>query len=428
MRIEDFLKKWANKDRLGFSDLHITTAGGGPPDNSDNWQKLKIACSIQFDGLPWIEHVTPTKSTKDKSQDALIDELLDDLDRRLTNSKPNAEEVSNRLSNRPQKPILAVVLGAGFSAGFSWKDNSGKEHKMPVTKELPDKLREPHPEYLHWSSPGSGFYNEALAFSILPKLGSEIRDLEAFLSIWEGVIDQQDQAPGGIESEVYRCFLWNMAHWFAQWSREAEESTEFKKLQEWLVTARQSYDVRFITFNYDLIVERLCKSCGLPFKYLDSSRDGSFVSIHKLHGSVNFYRGRNGTNPIYNLGEDSDFVYEVCDLNRLPSETWQKPVLIPPSANKEYKHFFDCTWAFAMKDLRDAEKILFVGYSFPGLDVFSHKKFNELLFGRQSNIFYVLPDGNGGNDRMRVEKALGQPPIWIGKYWKPEDFWTVLRA
>lgn len=144
-------------------------------------------------------------------------------------------------------------------------------------------------------------------------------------------------------------------------------------------------NLKIITTNYDLMVEcalvRLNKHSLLPFNYelIRKHRNptslyyGQGVPLFKLHGSVNWFQidagvfavedGLNGVR----FGES----YTLPDtMHSDYDQSEKKPVLIPPSFLKpDLPSPMHEVWAGASTALREADILVFVGYSFPPTDV-----------------------------------------------------------
>lgn len=145
----------------------------------------------------------------------------------------------------------------------------------------------------------------------------------------------------------------------------------------------------FITTNYDLNIEsalvlnQLTTDYGIPFKKCDhgNSNTSQFlfcndngVKVFKLHGSVNWFRKANESEDLFvedhivrskNYG-GIEFPYACEDDYPIEGE----PLIIPPSFLKpELDSPLPMIWKGAAKALNSAEKIIFIGYSFPPSDV-----------------------------------------------------------
>ncbi len=147
-------------------------------------------------------------------------------------------------------------------------------------------------------------------------------------------------------------------------------------------------DLTIITTNYDMNVETGLMRLGvlpkLPFAPTTLYRQQDQESIYsdngpllcKLHGSVNWFHPIKGTEPIKvedRMGYIRNFEQDRQDRAPLIVGDTTYPdlraILVPPMY---FKHQIvpemDANWAAAAKALRSAEKVAFVGYSFPPSD------------------------------------------------------------
>ncbi|MDX2109646.1 MAG: SIR2 family protein [Verrucomicrobiota bacterium] len=135
----------------------------------------------------------------------------------------------------------------------------------------------------------------------------------------------------------------------------------------------------FLSFNYDLLVDNsLHASLGGDPDYAVSFRSGSSPTgsshpvLLKLHGSLNWLFC-----PTCNQLDYYPLQKIVATIVREP---WQMtcdtckeprvPILIPPTFFKVMSNFYlQQIWHNAEKTLRDANHLIFCGYSFPDADI-----------------------------------------------------------
>lgn len=191
---------------------------------------------------------------------------------------------------------------------------------------------------------------------------------------------------------------------------------DFTEIISALIEANRSISV--ITFNYDLGLEySLYMNKLLPdYRLGDLELKGNSVTYLKLHGSINWGRCSNKKcrriNPYrefglttHKAGADYGFLPIISKLKRLkcpicgePLE--EDPFIVPPTWNKTiYHEQIESVWKSAADELKDAEHIFVLGYSFPSTDMFFRYLFalgvdiNTILRG-----FYVYdidPDVEG---------------------------------
>lgn len=131
----------------------------------------------------------------------------------------------------------------------------------------------------------------------------------------------------------------------------------FLSYQEW--AERLTGNDSIITFNYDLLVERLRPGPALDVFGLDPPRDRSTPRLHKMHGSLDWYSDE---------AED-----EITRVSRKTS-TADVPIIGVPGATKyslSQTPLFQRIWASAGEALQNAEEVYVVGYSMPESDQFA---------------------------------------------------------
>jgi len=169
-------------------------------------------------------------------------------------------------------------------------------------------------------------------------------------------------------------------------------------------TADKNNSIEIVTTNYDLLPEMIMYAVGqqttmpvefshipLPQGY-NAPRGCASVSgmggykmyanssnknLHKLHGSVNWLvnKGSDTSNlfcwdeifPAF-LDNNRLFLTPFCVSDAI-IPTGYSPVIIPPTMIKEYKiPVISKTWQGASKAIEKADRIIFIGYSFPPTD------------------------------------------------------------
>ncbi len=162
---------------------------------------------------------------------------------------------------------------------------------------------------------------------------------------------------------------------------------DFTEIIRKLIKANRSLSV--ITFNYDLGLEySLYRNKLLPDYCLgDLPLKGNSVTYLKLHGSINWGRCSNeecGKIVPYRefreteskAGLDYGILPIISRLKRLKCSSCNKtleenPFIVPPTWNKTAFHEqIEQVWRRAANELKDAENIFVLGYSFPSTDMF----------------------------------------------------------
>lgn len=166
-----------------------------------------------------------------------------------------------------------------------------------------------------------------------------------------------------------------------------QEYYNFTKIILKLIKANRSLSV--ITFNYDLGLEySLYRNRLLPDYCLgDLELKGNSVTYLKLHGSINWGRCSNEKcgkivpyrefrETEFKTGSDYGILPIISRLKRLKCSSCNKtleedPFIVPPTWNKTAFHGqIEQVWRRAATELKDAENIFVLGYSFPPTDMF----------------------------------------------------------
>ena len=194
-------------------------------------------------------------------------------------------------------------------------------------------------------------------------------------------------------------------------------SEEFECFSKHIAEHRTEYD--FITLNYDLLLENLLKDKIEGSKYEDfykypmlsvASREGPLwgrnkiedaPAILKLHGSANwFWAGISAGDTIY---------YSTGNENEV-SKAGLKPYIIPPVMDKNafYNHVaIRFLWQEAERQLKNAEEIYIIGFSFPVTDTSVRFLFQSALRESNAKIFIVNP-GTEMELRKNYDKVFGE--------------------
>ncbi len=138
----------------------------------------------------------------------------------------------------------------------------------------------------------------------------------------------------------------------------------------------------FITFNYDLVLDRALQRLQLQPDYqltassLQTSgppQSGPKYPVLKLHGSANWGvcgKCRKRVLVLPDKLTDSPREFRFLECDRCHKRSFQ-PLLIPPSWDKsEYHSTMRPVWAKAFAELKAATRICIIGYSMPQSDMF----------------------------------------------------------
>jgi len=145
-------------------------------------------------------------------------------------------------------------------------------------------------------------------------------------------------------------------------------------------------DYSIITFNYDLGLDYSLQYNNISSEYGLNDitlANGRFITYLKLHGSLNWGRCTgSGCKKIIPHRELRRKVYEgystipiISKLKTLKCECGEPleedPFIVPPTWNKTAFHEqIEPVWKRAALELKDAENIFVLGYSFPETDMF----------------------------------------------------------
>lgn len=175
-------------------------------------------------------------------------------------------------------------------------------------------------------------------------------------------------------------------------------------------TASEDLNNRIITFNYDLIVDRVLLERGWSKQriYFDriATRQSDGTRRHskdafphplllKLHGSLNWRCSQSDFENIIRGGVQSDNKITIwTDDTKSPSpDDGHSPLIIPPIPNKPItaSSIFRHLWTKAFEYLHEAKKIVIVGYSCPATDVMARAIFTQFRNMNVSDIYVVDP-------------------------------------
>jgi hypothetical protein len=146
-----------------------------------------------------------------------------------------------------------------------------------------------------------------------------------------------------------------------------------------LAQSSQLGQIRFISLNYDIIVDNAISEAGHRQYYGVKFRSGdnllgvgSRVILHKIHGSLNWLYCPTCGDLDLHPGEKiaADYVGNIHKLACGCCQEQRVPIIIPPSFYKAMTNpFLQQILLGAEKSLRSARHIIFCGYSFPDADL-----------------------------------------------------------
>ncbi|MBQ6904980.1 MAG: SIR2 family protein [Spirochaetia bacterium] len=174
-----------------------------------------------------------------------------------------------------------------------------------------------------------------------------------------------------------------------------------------------------ITFNYDLLIERLFASmkdlpCRLDYiirlnSYFGEAEIDTGKEIFpylKLHGSFNWFRSPGSivcnTDNVY-LTEEGGYSRSLIHHNDIP-------VFVPMTFSKQSYlegSFFNVLWNIAQRYLEMAEEIVFIGYGFPVTDLINLAFF----LNYKDKIKHIVIKGEEVIRKSRLEALFGKERI-----------------
>lgn len=128
----------------------------------------------------------------------------------------------------------------------------------------------------------------------------------------------------------------------------------------------------FITMNYDRVIEDSISNLKIPFTYSIKEEDAeiradklthrfnSGVKVLKLHGSTNWIEPTEHSKKIQIFNDFYFPAYEEGKDNI--------PYILPPTWNKSARGILRDVWLESIKSIRNATRIVIIGYSFPSTD------------------------------------------------------------
>ena len=299
------------------------------------------------------------------------------------------------------------VLGSGFSKSIS--------RNMPSMSGLTEKLRKAEDDK----------YPELMEFMRNLKNKSngskELTSMEAVCSLILG----RDIFYNSTVNLHYQILQNQLVHWLYEKIDNAAKSVDSDKedaLKQFITSCVQPKDGRkalVLTFNYDLLLERLFTSipdlpCHLDYvirlnSYFNENKmraDKEAFPYLKLHGSFNWFRSPGSLvcdiDNVY-LSEEHGFSRNLIHHNDIP-------VFVPMTFSKQSYlggSFFNVLWNIAQRYLEMAEEIIFIGYGFPLTDLINLAFF----LNYRDKIKHVVIMGEEERKKARLEALFGKEKI-----------------
>jgi len=332
---------------------------------------------------------------------------------------------------------IVLFLGAGFSfnAGLPKMAEFGSEAKLDHEglkkhNNPNDNFRNAVPLLISAAETFEGFQKLLLQKNVLNQ--KEINNMETLFCIAESLYEsgikilEINGNLKGIETliEEIKLWLWKVYQQYPPLNAKRRDGVEEKVLDDFfkiIKDAKIQNKITVLSTNYDLVYE-YCSwknkiSCAYPLSWDTDFKaghgDNHFISqyedtkgktlVCKLHGSVNFF---------YKLSENHDKLSIASDLgnereigksgswNDLPAifavdSIWNirnkygngyVPAIIPPTYAKLRGYpWLQEIWKVAFESVKNAKKIIFIGYSFQKSDGFIKAFFQGALAMRENN-------------------------------------------
>ena len=194
----------------------------------------------------------------------------------------------------------------------------------------------------------------------------------------------------------------------------------FRLLNDKLSSARNCKLIAYISFNYDCYLEN---ALNPHFKYVSSNDNAEDIDslLHgnicliKLHGSLNW---EETVTPRLITYQSPPFDRDKQVKPYYPDDLhWSQPAIIPPTIFKQEINDDSRTgdfltlailqqWRAAIRILTEADKIIFIGYSFPNADYHSRRIFQIATMRRRSEHKHPFELLYCGGDEERREVLL----------------------
>ncbi|MBO7430951.1 MAG: SIR2 family protein [Spirochaetia bacterium] len=299
------------------------------------------------------------------------------------------------------------VLGSGFSKSIS-KD-------MPSMKGLTEELRKAE----------DNKYPELMEFiQNLKKKTNYSRELTSMEAVCSLILGR-DIFYNSTVNLHYQILQNQLVHWLydkidnAAKTVDPDKEEAIKQFITGCVYPKDGRKALVITFNYDLLLERLFASMpDFPFcldyvvqlnSYFNEKKShvgkDPFPYL-KLHGSFNWFRSPGSLvcdiDNVY-LSEEHGYSRNLIHHNDIP-------VFVPMAFSKQSYlegSFFNVLWNIAQRYLEMAEEITFIGYGFPITDLINLAFFLNF----KDKIKHVVIKGEEEKKQSRLEALFGKERI-----------------
>jgi hypothetical protein len=174
-----------------------------------------------------------------------------------------------------------------------------------------------------------------------------------------------------------------------------------------------------ITFNYELSLEQCCPK---PFVYSNPLNPTKKSGLHlfKLHGSLNWRETKRGVENV------SEKIRRSVPMEFHRDGTWVQPSIIGPTLfkqevtidfqNDNRAKFYKTLWRMCWDSLREADALVFVGFSFPQTDVHAAALFRSAHLNGKGFRRVVLCHRHDPNLRNTAEQVFSGRTMQITEF------------
>ena len=341
-------------------------------------------------------------------------------------------------------PRAVYVLGAGFSHNFN-------RETFPLLRDFLSAAKDSWiyaPENEH----------EELAHVISKHFHDPLYpDIEKVLSFLSASPLHDRSLTSEHRSLLYDELVEIIVRLLSEASKSSSESDHNAAIYRQFVARLAATEATIITFNYDLLIERLLERASnwqryygygahIPNAYTamptsphtfqsqmwreEPDVNRSSVTLLKLHGSINWGTpiiADGQSNAIYQIPiREGVSIADVAIRTELGSPFTQyfKPVIVPPVLDKStwFRHpTFRVLWNMAMEAIDNAETITFIGYSLPVTDFMAEFMFRQGVNLHSTDTNIVVVDPNASELKKRYLDVFGSAPI-LGISFRDCDF------
>lgn len=306
---------------------------------------------------------------------------------------------------------IVLLLGNGFSQGF----------KFPSMEELWDKCLEPSEDRFE------DFLSKAKSTYPLSYFSAkQIKNFELLLTCWKAYGEALERyGKNRLESTLgyYENYIQNLNGWLHRILGENE--LELAVRHGWFKRLIKNADVRFVTTNYDLVIEKIIHNCNGKYHFFASNHES--VPIRKLHGSIAWFPFQDEAfqmqinAPELILQNNGEYVYDFSKDFFVSKEVWQlyvqfsqkildkrRAVIIPPLIGKEYNYLFEQSKKDLYDDFTNFDILLVIGYSFPEADPIIREAILDACKNNYSKDSRIICINSSSLDLDRIQMMFGK--------------------